>query len=93
MLTLTTDQLAEVEELSAYFLSPEEIAIVLEVDSVDFEDALLDETGLIFRAYRKGYLKSKVELRKSIIALAKQGSGPAQSLATRMVLDLEAHSL
>lgn len=92
-MTLTTDQLAELESMASFFFNYEEIAIVLDVDTADLEDELLDETSPIYRAYQRGKLKSKMELRKSILTLAKQGSSPAQTLALRILDDLEAREL
>lgn len=86
---LTKEQLSEVENLASYFFTPDEIAIVVGVDVDDLEDELFDETSEAYRAYQKGKLKSKLELRKSILTLAKQGSGPAQTLAMRVLDDLE----
>ncbi len=76
--------------MAGFFFVPDEIAIVLGVDAVALEDALDDETSPAYRAYQRGKLKSKLELRKSILTLAKQGSGPAQTLAIRLLDDLEA---
>ena len=90
---LTSDQLAEVENLASFFFSPDEIAIVVDLDMADLEDELLDDTSEVYRAYKRGLLKSKLELRKSILTLAKQGSGPAQTLALRVLDDLEARQL
>ncbi|RYC69795.1 MULTISPECIES: hypothetical protein [Spirosoma] len=89
-MTLTADQLTELESMAGFFFVPDEIAIVLGVDAVALEDALDDETSPAYRAYQRGKLKSKLELRKSILTLAKQGSGPAQTLAIRLLDDLEA---
>jgi hypothetical protein len=92
-MNLSNDQLAELESLASYLFSPDEIAIVLDVDADQLEDELLDETSTIYRAYQRGKLKSKLELRKSILTLAKQGSSPAQTLAMRILEDLEAREL
>lgn len=90
---LTKDQLDEVENLSSYFFSCDEIAIVLDLEPADLEDELLDDSSDVYRAYQRGKLKSKLELRKSILTLAKQGSGPAQTLAMRLLDDLESREL
>ena len=81
----TADQLAEIESLASYFFSYEEIAIVLDVDADSLTDELTGEDTPGYKAYQRGRLKSKLELRKSILTLAKQGSGPAQSLAMRIL--------
>ena len=90
---LTNELLAELESLASFFFSPDEVAIVLGIDPADLEDELLDESSDVYKAYQKGMLKSKLELRKSILTLAKQGSGPAQTLAMRLLDDLESKQL
>lgn len=90
---LTKEDLTEVENLAAIFFHPDEVAIVLGLNRADLEDELLDEEGEVYQAYQRGKLKSKAELRKSILTLAKQGSGPAQTLALRVLDDLEAREL
>jgi uncharacterized protein (DUF2235 family) len=90
---LTSQQLQQVEELASYFFSPEEVAIVLDVNSDELEIELFDQHSAVYKAYQRGKLKSKLELRKSILTLSKQGSGPAQTLAMRILDDLEASEL
>lgn len=84
-MTLNAEHLTEIENLASYFFSPEEIAIVLDLDIDDLTDELTDDETSAYKAYQRGKLKSKLELRKSILTLAKQGSGPAQSLAVKML--------
>ena len=77
--------------MASLLFLPEEIAIILEVDVADFDDALQDETSPAYRAYQKGKLSTKMALRKTIITQAKQGSSPAQTMALRILDDLESH--
>jgi hypothetical protein len=90
---LTSQQLQQVEELASYFFSPEEVAIVLDVNSDELAIELFDQHSAVYKAYQRGKLKSKLELRKSILTLSKQGSWPAQTLAMRILDDLEASEL
>lgn len=90
---LSKDQLSELENLAACFFTPGEIAIVLDVPLTGLEDELLDEDSPAYKAYQRGKLRSKLELHKTILTQAKQGSGPAQSLAMRLLNDLEANEL
>lgn len=86
---LTSDQLTELESLASYFFTPDECAIVLGIDTDDLEMALMDDDHPAYAAYQRGKLKSKLELRKSILTLAKQGSSPAQTMALRLLDELE----
>lgn len=82
---LTDDQLAEIEVFGANFFNPNQIAIVLGVDPDELTDELTDNETLGYKSYQRGRLMTTLEIRKSIITLAKQGSGPAQTLAMRMI--------
>lgn len=86
---LTSDQLTELESLASYFFTPDECAIVLSISTDELEMALEDDTDPGYKAYQRGKLKSKLELRKSILTLAKQGSSPAQTMALRLLDESE----
>ena len=83
----STELLKQISELSALFFTPREVAIMLElnVDDFIFEcEFAPDRNG--YKAFHSGRLQSEVDLRKSIIKLAKSGSSPAQNLALDMLL-------
>ena len=90
---LDPEELQQIEEFGGLFFSSDEIATIMGVDRFDLETALQDERHAGFQAYQRGKLRAKAELRKSILTLAKQGSGPAQTLALRLLDDLEAREL
>lgn len=70
------DNLMLIEELASYFFTPQEIALMIEANP----DGIMDNEDF-FRAFQKGRLQNEMELRKSIIKLAKAGSSPAQTMA------------
>ena len=90
---LTVEQLEQTEQLASLLLAPGEIAIVLAVDTDEFLDELLYESSDTYKAYQRGKLRTKAELHKTILTQAKQGSGPAQTMAARILLDLESREL
>ena len=84
------DQLKSVEEMAAALMSPAEIAILLNQDPDKFIYlALRKKDSEIYKAYQKGRLTTKLELRKKVITLAKAGSPQAEMLADKYLLNSE----
>ena len=90
---LTPEQLQEIENLGGYFFTYDEVAIVLGLDADQLEQQLTASGSQAYQAYQRGKLRSKLELRKTILTQAKQGSGPAQTMAARILDELEARQL
>lgn len=84
------EQLTAIEEMAANGFTISEIAEVVVPDDQDAFaiDANIKE-GIIFKSYRKGILKSQLELRQRIFKDAKHGSSPAQALAKKILDDAE----
>ena len=78
---ITSEDLLLIEELASYFFSPREISVMVEVNPDDFLNALEESNSAIYQAFQKGRLQSEMELRKSIIKLARAGSSPAQTMS------------
>lgn len=80
-----------IEEMAAHGFSIAEINEVLRTpdsckrDAIDLEYMESQE----YLAYRKGLLKSQLELRQRIFIDAKNGSSPAQALAKKILDDAE----
>jgi len=70
-----------IEELASYFFTPREIAVIVEVNPDQFIAAMDNEDSRIYQVFQKGRLQSEMELRKSIIKLARAGSSPAQTMS------------
>lgn len=77
---LNTEQLDMLEKLGANFFSFKESAIVLEVSEQELRKELANPTTEAFKKYYKGKYTSELELRESIIKMAKRGSNPAQKM-------------
>lgn len=83
---ITDQDLKEVESLASLFFTPKEIALQLEIEEELILSAVDDPTTGIYRAFQCGRLQSEMELRKSIIKLAKSGSSPAQTMAMDLLM-------
>ncbi len=88
---LTKEQLAEIEEMAAAFMPPSEIAILMHISSENrelfCEMCKSYKSSEVFTAYQRGKLKTKLELRKTVIKLAKAGSPAAEPLADKYLLE------
>ncbi len=83
---LTDDQLKEIEELSGLFLSPREIAILMDLDGDWFAETIQSCSGLAYQAYFKGKTLSKKMIHENVIKMAKHGSPQAEELARDMIV-------
>jgi hypothetical protein len=83
----STDILKQITELAALFFTPREVAMMLELDIDDFVmECDLSPKSDGYLAFHSGRLQSEVDLRKSIMKLAKSGSSPAQTMAMDILL-------
>jgi hypothetical protein len=73
---LSEEDLKEIEEMAGLFFTEEEVEEITGTRRDSKEWKL---------AFRRGSLKAEAALRKSIISLANDGSGPAQSMAMKML--------
>ena len=90
---MTEAQLDEVEKFAGLFMKPSDIAIILNIPLADLRAALADSSTNCFQRYHKGKLLSEAELRKSVLTMAKQGSSPAQSLASKLIDEMNMDEL
>lgn len=87
-LFMVTDAvLSEITDLASCLLEPREVAHILNLNISDFEYQVKQcPEGVIGRAFHCGRLKTKVEVRRKIIALAKAGSPQAEMLADKYLI-------
>ena len=81
--------LKDVEGFGAVLFSEEECALALGVDVELFIAAVRDKDSAVYSAYHKGRLQSLYLVRKNIFDMAKNGSGPAQSIIQKLIKDYE----
>jgi IS30 family transposase len=85
---MTEKELTAIERMAAASFTYAEVAEVLEVDIATFEAQMLRNTPER-KAYRKGILQRQLELRERIFLDAKNGSGPAQTAAIKILSDTQ----
>lgn len=85
----TPEQLAVIEQMSAIYMKPSEIAIVLDVPEEEFKQDIAMADSDAHKFYIKGKISQKVEIRKQMAMLARVGSPAALEMAERALLDME----
>ena len=83
--SLTEEEVQQITDLSSLFFTPREIAIMMQLDPAAFVMAVSNESTKEYIAFYSGRLQSEVDLRRSIIKLAKSGSSPAQTMSMDMM--------
>lgn len=79
------EQLETIEALAKTFFTIHEVAVILQLDILDFKLEMKNQNSKAYLAYYKGFYEQKRELQKSIIDLALRGSSPAQAQALRFL--------
>lgn len=85
-------KLEDIEEMASALLPPGEIAILIGITSpaetLFFTEVCRSHAASpIYLAYTRGKLRTKFELRKTVIKLAKAGSPAAEPLADRYMIE------
>ncbi len=81
---ISPEQLEQITEMAASLMQPDEIAILIDLDPEDLKHQVNhNPSGNISKAFLKGRLQTKLDLRKKIIQLAKAGSPQAEVLADK----------
>lgn len=84
---LTEEQLEAIYNNASLFLSPEEIAVLLDLDIVAFVAEIKSKKGDAYMQYMKGKTTSKKEIRENVIKMAKHGSPQAEDLAEKYIAE------
>lgn len=83
-----TEEQSKALEVMAYCLIPLSlIAINLEMELHELKD-MLNEPSAARTAYYRGYIRQKMEVQRSIIKAAQNGSNPALEQLLRMLNDI-----
>nr|NQU89742.1 hypothetical protein [Bacteroidota bacterium] len=88
-MNLTETQLKDIEELAGLFLSPEEIAILIDVNYDLFTVELLKKKGPVYKAYCKGKTESKKAIHTNVVKMATLGSPQAEEMANDFIFKQE----
>jgi hypothetical protein len=78
MINATDDELVKLQDYASLFLTPVEIALLLDWDAGVLLKMIKNKKTVISKTYNKGKLISKIELRRNTIKMAKHGSPQAE---------------
>lgn len=91
LMTLTSEQLEEVERYGALLMKPTETALLLGLSVAHQDLFVYVVTHMPFdpitQAYQRGRLRTKTSLHDNIVKLAAKGSPAAQPLAMKLLSD------
>ncbi len=86
---LTPVQLNQIEEMAAALMPPSDIAILINIEPSQRKKFIsickTHQESPIYNAYQRGKLKTKYELRQTVVKLAKAGSPAAEPLAEKFI--------
>lgn len=88
-MNLTEAQLKEIETLAGIFLEPEEIAILMDLDEIQFMSDINKKKGAVWTSYFRGKTQSKKDIHTNIVKMAKHGSPQAEEMAKQMITQQE----
>lgn len=84
MTDLSQELKNKIEDLAGCFFTPDDIAIVLQLDLNEFNGIRFEMDD--FRIpYQRGKLLKEAEVRKAILKMAVAGSSPAQLMAVEII--------
>lgn len=86
---LNNEQMVELTELAGACMKTREICLIMQLDHDSFLEELQNPVSPVFIAHQTGFLRTKVEVQKKLIDLAKAGSSPAQTATLKLILDKE----
>ena len=78
----------DIERLAGLLLTPAEIILHLDLDAEVYKQ-FYDNESLVYRAYHKGKLKTKIDLRTKLIQLAKNGAPGAEDMIEKYNKEIE----
>lgn len=83
------EQLQVIEQMASLYITPTEIAVTLDVPELELKADIASVDHPARRAYLKGKLSQKIEIRKQMAMLARVGSPAALEMSERALLDME----
>src|SRR5688500_8877454 len=82
---LSNEDLEAIERVAAAAYSPREVAFILGFPVNQFTALMKDDESSASIAYFKGLYSSELKVRESIMAMARNASSPAQTLANKLI--------
>lgn len=87
MISLTKEQSEALEDMAYCLIPLDLIAINLEVEVFELKEMLRSQSS-VRTAYYRGYIRQKMEVQRSIIQAAQNGSNPAIEQLVKMLGDI-----
>lgn len=88
-MTYSDSDLARIEDLASIFIKISDIAVILDVPPEELRDDIASRSSPAYRAYRRGKVRSIIELRRQEMEFARAGSPLAAESTARALLDME----
>ena len=82
-------KLNQVKEYAGLFFTVDEIAIMLDLDMVQFRREIRGKQTELAKAYLKGKLESMAEIRRLTVEFAKKGSPQAEGFVKEYLEKME----
>lgn len=84
---MNEEKLKLIEESAAAFLSPQEIAVIIDYPIDQFIKLLNQSDSDVAKAYTKGKINKKKQLRERVIKMAEYGSNSAEQLVENYIAE------
>lgn len=81
--------LTRIKEYASYLLRPDQIALMLDLNAIEFKQLIRLKNHPASIAYEKGKLSTILAIRQQEIDLAKLGSPQAVDMVNKFIIDQE----
>lgn len=88
-MTYSDNELKQIEQLASLYLPLSDIAVILGINAAVLRRDIKMKGSPAEKAYTKGKVSSKIQLRKQEMMLAKVGSPLALDNARKALMDME----
>jgi hypothetical protein len=89
MRDLTQEEISELEKFSYALMKISEMALIFQVDKMEFFKRITNCETEESKAFFRGKLKSKAEIQKAVVGAAAAGSTPAIAQALQLSREQE----
>ena len=87
--TYSQEQIEKIQEYAGDLMLPNQIAILLDLDEMQFKADIKNPLSPIYKAYHKGKTITIHEIRSQEVKLAKASSPMAVELTERYIADMD----
>ena len=88
-MTYSDEELQKIEEWAQIYLPISDMAVILDIPPEVLREDIRNKSSMAYKAYHKGKVLSKVQLRSQEMKLAKIGSPLALDNTRKNLLDME----